>query len=579
MLTKETTKAELTNKFIEIGAGSLEKTVSGPTVEDKLTTIKNQTWSDLTTKFLTNIRNNVVDQIKTLDNNPRLLLQLGEIHLAKKNYSRARKIFNNIIQIKNDFYPAYERLILSNLLLNEYSEVDDIYRKYISVTNQRIEVVHNYVLFRIFYKGIKDDTNIKTCLSMLQEILDKKADYYPALNTFGFILLNTGKIDESKEYFEEVLKHNEYFLDALNNLGVYYMRKSELVTAEKYFDKVLSINKNFVAAHENKIQIILQRKEFSKAKRYVIDLEKTNIALPIKWKATIAYILLNQKQVHDAIELYQDYIKQIPDNPFILNNLGFSYFIINDYTEAYKHLQYACSILKSRGQLGKSPIALRNFGRVLLAQKNYDELKMVIDEIFYYFPNDPFGFYLAAAILISRRQFGKAKQLLYKALATQPPIDEIYCDLGFILASIERNYKEAIEIMNIAVDKGISSDLTINNLAYSLVKYGRLNEAERIFRLIKNFANPVFFATKGMIMIRKGFLKKGESLYKKAISNLSDKYNKTVARQILNVEKATYYIERNNSDRAMPYLKEAQRLGRTYVNQEITEVLRNIKKI
>jgi tetratricopeptide (TPR) repeat protein len=195
------------------------------------------------------------------------------------------------------------------------------------------------------------------------------------------------------------------------------------------------------------------------------------------------------------------------------------------------------------------------------------------NEALYYFPEDSFALYLIASVLIVEKKYKEAREILYKALKNNPNVEEIYTDLGFILSSVDRNYKGAIEIMNMAFKKGIASSLTLNNMAYSLIKLGDIQAAERLLLKIKKPYPPAYFATKGMIAIRKGFIKKGEALYYKAVKMLDDSTNKIIAKQILNLEKAKYFIKIEDKSMANRYIKHALRLGKTYVNDEIQELL------
>jgi predicted negative regulator of RcsB-dependent stress response len=83
-------------------------------------------------------------------------------------------------------------------------------------------------------------------------------------------------------------------------------------------------------------------------------------------------------------------------------------------------------------------------------------------------------------------------------------------------------------------------------------------------------------ATKGLIAIRQGLIKKGEELYLKTIRKLQDRNLKTIARQILNLEKARYFITKEDNSKAKYHLKYALKLGNTYVNPEIAELLKQI---
>jgi tetratricopeptide (TPR) repeat protein len=563
-------------KDITMGYGLLEKTSEGPSLEDSLLNIRSQRLSNLTQSYLNYKRDELGNVIRSMQDNVNALLQLGDVHLIKKDYYRARRIFSDIIKIKNDFYAAYEKLILVNLILNQFDEVEKIYKRYIQISNRRNDILHNYVLFKLFYKGVKDENNRAECLDILQEIMAKDSKNIFALNTYGFILLNNNQLEESKDYFLKSLEIKSDFIHANNNLGVYFLRKKDIKNAEIYFRKVLSSNINFLPAHENLLQIMFLNKEFKNALKYINTINKTKLILPIKWKGIIGTMLAKQSKFPEAADTFLDYLKEDPENFYILNNLGFCYFAQNKIKEAESYLKQSYAISKNRGQLTKNPLVFYNLGKLFLAKTDLDKVKDIADQILYYFPNDPFGFYFLASVLIKKEKFEDARSLLYRALEGHPNIEEIYTDLGFILSAIERKYEEALRIMNIAFEKGIASPLTLNNMAYAFAKMGKLKEAEEIMMKIKEPVPAVCSATKGLIAIRQGLIKKGEELYLKTIRKLQDRNLKTIARQILNLEKARYFITKEDNSKAKYHLKYALKLGNTYVNPEIAELLKQI---
>ncbi|MEI6832021.1 MAG: tetratricopeptide repeat protein [Candidatus Omnitrophota bacterium] len=559
---------------IENSINRLEKPTSGFDLEDSLASIKAQEISPLTKKFISFEWNEIKKEILLFPKSPRLLLELGEIHLAKKDYLRARRIFTDIIKIEKNYLLAYERLIFVNLILNEFDEVEKIYKNYIEISNERIEVLHNYVIFRLFFKGFKDQDNVKLCLSILEKVIQKDKNNFRGLNTYGFILLNVGNLEEARQYFDRSLKIKEDFIHANNNLGVYFLRKGNLKAANEYFEKALQKNINFIPAHENKLQILIIDKKFKEAKEYINKI-KSPLFLSAKWKINLAIVLTTQRKFKEAIDLYLEYLENNAENPYILNNLGFCFMVDGDIRKAESYLNRSYLLSKRLWQLIKNPLALYNVGRIALIKKNLVKLRETADEILYYFPDDQFGVYLIAASFTVERKYKEAKDLLYKIIEKQSNISEAYSDLGFILSSIDRNYNEAVRVMNIALERKIASALTINNMAYSLAKMDKLKEAEQLLAIIKQPSLPVYFATKGLIAIRGGFLQRGIMLYYKTIRSLSDEYSKTVAKQLLSLEKANYYIKRNEISKAKYSLNYAVKLGNTYVNDEIEEFIKN----
>ena len=559
----DNTIANSVNKF--------ERPTVGVELEDNLASIKMQEHGWLTKKLISYQWNEIKKEIQFIPKSPRLLFELGEIHLAKKDFLRARRIFNDVIKLEKNYLLAYERLIFVNLLLNEFEEVEKTYKNYIEISNKRSEIVHNYVLFRLFYKGLKDQDNINLCLSNLDEIIKKKADDHKALNTYGFIILNTGDIEIAKQYFEKSLSIKQNFIHANNNLGVYFLRKGDLKIADQYFNKALEQNMNFIPAHENKLQILILEKKFNEAKDYINKIKPP--LLSAKWKVNLALILTNQKKFREAIELYLGYLQNYPDDPYILNNLGFCFLVNSDVHNAEHYLNQSCLLSKRLNQIVKNPLALHNLGRVYIIKKNLVKVRKIADEILYYFQGDQFGIYLIAACYTLERKYDEARSLLYKIIEKGSNITEAYADLGFILSAVDRNYDEALRIMRIALEKKIASALILNNMAYALAKTNRAKEGEQLLSGIREPYFPAYYATKGLIAIRNGYLQRGVTLYYRAIRNLPDEYNKCVAKQLLNLEKASYYMKRDDVSKAKIYISYALKLGSTYINAEIDEFI------
>ncbi len=301
--------------------------------------------------------------------------------------------------------------------------------------------------------------------------------------------------------------------------------------------------------------------------------------LSAKWKVNLAIVLTNQRKFKEAIELYLDYLQSDSENPYILNNLGFCFLVVGDLPKAEYHLNRSYLTSKRLGQIIKNPLALYNLGRIALIKKNIVKMRKIADEILYYFSDDQFGFYLIASSLIIERKYNEARDILYKIIENQSNISEAYSDLGFILSAIDRNYNEALRIMSMALEKKIASALIINNMAYALVKIDKVKDAEQLLARIRESSFPAYFATKGLIAIRYGFLQRGIILYYKAIRSLPDEYSKIVAKQLLNLEKANYYMKHGEISKVEYYLNYAIKLGNTYVNDEIEEFKKDKLKI
>jgi len=98
---------------------------------------------------------------------------------------------------------------------------------------------------------------------------------------------------------------------------------------------------------------------------------------------------------------------------------------------------------------------------------------------------------------------------------------------SFIASSILERYDDAIKLCKVGLRATPDNFTLMNNLAYSLLGKGRLEEAKLTLNKISaesltNEEKVVFFATKGLLMYKQGFNSNGASLYD-AASSLAEK--------------------------------------------------------
>ena len=99
-------------------------------------------------------------------------------------------------------------------------------------------------------------------------------------------------------------------------------------------------------------------------------------------------------------------------------------------------------------------------------------------------------------------------------------------------------------------------NIALNNLAFTLIEMGRLDEAQRYlgwFRADLYDHGAYGYATRGLLAIRLGQIEKGEGLYRLAMSH-ADKGLKSSLRQKLNWELGRYWLKTGNVRKAKQYL-------------------------
>jgi tetratricopeptide (TPR) repeat protein len=563
---------------VKTGTIGMENLSNQSSPDDIIRAYKAPEQIEIVDKFFAKRKNEIKQQINISKNNSKIRCELANIHLARKKYDHARRIFKEVVISDPTYSPAIEGLILTNMILNDFEQADKYYNELLKLLNDRSDVLHKYVIFKLFYKGVHDQDNINECKEKLQIIIDKEGNNYQAINTMGLILISGGKLDEAKTFFEKALSINNKCVDALNNLGVYYSRTKNIKNALECFRKALALNKAFIPAHDNIIHSFLVNNEPQKAIKYLEEVKKSGIILSHTWKKTLGIIFNNQNKFSKAICCYLEYLIDVPDDQYILNNIGFCYLVTGKLDKSEEYLKRSYIISKSKGRLSSNHLVLYNLGRLYFTKRDYERVGSIANEILYYFPNNHFGLYLRARLSMIEGDYIKAKELLYKALDGQPQSEEILISLSFILDSIERNYKESINLMRETRERGMMSKFLINNYVYALVRDGQFEEANKYMNEVKKPWQPELYATKGMYFIRKGLLKQGENQYNIAIKKLKNRESKNIARQMLAIEKAIYFKKSHSTSKSIKLLEQALSYGDTYLTNEIKEEIASIQK-
>ena len=124
-------------------------------------------------------------------------------------YSRV----NDVLKKSNDYYsdPAFDTIIQA--YGNDFTKIpDNILKRFVDSNPGSIYVVSGYAN-RLFSNTNED----KISDSLLQGILEKKPDYYPALITIAGIKRHKNEFDASLKYLDRLLEINKESVDAISS--------------------------------------------------------------------------------------------------------------------------------------------------------------------------------------------------------------------------------------------------------------------------------------------------------------------------------------------------------------------------
>lgn len=101
-------------------------------------------------------------------------------------------------------------------------------------------------------------------LNLLKQALSFKPNFVPALNNVGYILYNSQKIEDSREYFLKAIRINEKDCDAYINMAATYVAWGSPDEAIKYCKKALAIKPHEKQAKNNLSLSYLEKGDYAK---------------------------------------------------------------------------------------------------------------------------------------------------------------------------------------------------------------------------------------------------------------------------------------------------------------------------
>ncbi|MCF7898889.1 MAG: tetratricopeptide repeat protein [Candidatus Pacebacteria bacterium] len=514
----------------------------------------------------------------TENRNPRNILQRGDWYEIQGNYKRAVDFYLEALNSDPESKVIYKKIIDTYTKHHQFDRAEEYFKILLSKTD-RYQIFKDYIVFKT--TALKGDfSNIGSVLELIDTALEREPEDIDILALKGFLIMNSRTdLSEAKNIFEKVLKINKEYIHAVNNLGVCYLREKSYDKACHYLQNALEVDPyNYPFSYQNLANTYLEQNKIKEALNVLDSAVTKNVAIDNNYTHLYAWLLLEDLQLRKARILYEKLIRNEPKNNLLYNNLGVCYLREGESSinMADSYFRKAAAIFSDEIKKGvikdiRSLNAFYNIGRIAVTRHDLSTVKEMSRVILELDPGNAYGFYFEANYWNQNEDYDGAISFYEKALSITKEVPEIYPEYSFVLTSIKRNHKKTIEILNEAIDLGYKSNFVINNLAVAYIKLGDLKKASELLEKSNNPEFIPFFATKGLLEIRKGNLEKGKKYYEDAI-DLFKGVNKKLASQILFYETSLYWFNKKQKGKALENLNEAKAYGKTYMETDIKEL-------
>ena len=522
--------------------------------------------------YLAARRTKIVHQLNPAGN-PRAVVELGDIHLAKKELKLAEKAYRDAIRKDPSLIDAYKKLIPLLVARSDLRLASIYYERFVKATNSHPEALHEYLLFRLTFFS-QESGEIKSIQSRLRELIKENPEQPELRVTLGItVLVYESDAQKARPIFQDVLDEYPENIDALNNIGICFQRKEQFDKAYKCYRKALTINPKYSPAYENIASNYVSQKKFDEALAALLEGRDANLQYTPLWDHNTGWLMMLTGKMSDAKSWYIKKIKEEPNNNLLFNNLGACYEHLGDLDAALENYQKAVKLtlgIKERLPAYDDPRALNGFHnlcRLLQKENNFPLLEAVAKHLLTFQPNSPAGFYYLGGARIQLKKHQAARAALEKSIAIEDGVAAPYIDLSFLLECILHEYSDAVQLLETAMEKGLHDEYIINNLAFAYVKNRQVDDAERLLDFKETYPNTT--ATRGLVEFYKGNFEAGNKLYRQALNGIKEG-KKDEAKQIWHYEQAAFWFRQDDLDKTMKYLDQAKSFGEgSYIYSDI----------
>ena len=290
--------------------------------------------------------------------NSTLLLSQGKNWIENENFEK----FNQVFSCKNHNHILSEFLFL---ISNLYSSQDNFERSnfFLYLSNfLNSKFIYNFSLVVENYYYEKDYENAKKILKNF-----KKEDNFYYWNRkkkeAEIMLIQKNKKESLKFIVSEFKKIKEPNNKMIFDLANFYKRSKDYKTAIKYYSKVIE---NFSENSEIKSDLLYRRGGSYERSGDFINADK-DLLESLSINPDDAYVLNylayswleRDYKIEEAMEMLKTAYEAENDDPYIIDSIGWAYYLIDDYKEAEKYLKRAVEMMPY------DPIVNDHYGDIL----------------------------------------------------------------------------------------------------------------------------------------------------------------------------------------------------------------------
>jgi len=273
---------------------------------------------------------------KVVEDSPRFApayARLGMVYLMKEDEEKAKETFEEGLAIDPPHPQALEALVNMDLRAGRFDEALALCRR----VSERAGENTSLLAFTDYLQGrvLAAKGDIAGAKERFEEAVSNDPRMLAAYMAMAQVAAREGEADEMISHYETVLERRPDYLAAHMALGAIYDRKGEAEKAEEYYREALKVREDFAPAANNLAWSLAQR----------------------------------EADLNEALELARLAKRHLPDDPNVMDTLGWVYYLMGSYQNALAELQ------ESLTRNPNNAIVNYHMGKVLYKTEEYEKAR------------------------------------------------------------------------------------------------------------------------------------------------------------------------------------------------------------
>lgn len=293
----------------------------------------------------------LTDGLKRFSSSEQIRFGLGKVMLSEKNYDDAENLFKEGITILPKVAANHYGLGLVYLSKNDLSSAETSFREALELNPKHYKTLSAYTS-TLWQQGKRDET-----FTFIKSSRDTNPDATELMVLLARYYELDKKIDDAEDTLIQAKAADPSSIFILNLLSDFYLRQKNYDKAMENLERIITINKDIPQTYSKMAQIYNKQGDFENELKFYQKSLSIDENQPMTLNNIAWHIATTKNDPKKAIPTIERAYSLAPENPFILDTLGWVYYLTGDFIKSQEHteqaVKYAPNIPIFKYHLGK----------------------------------------------------------------------------------------------------------------------------------------------------------------------------------------------------------------------------------